>query len=84
MLSWALTRNVSFQSRPWYMPQPDGMLSSIMTKLSVVCGIREFPPGPQFESEGYYIQEMVSYGGLSVKRDLTYVMIIGSQEVQAR
>ncbi|KAL1731939.1 hypothetical protein EV714DRAFT_207805 [Schizophyllum commune] len=47
-----------FQSRPWYMPQPDGMLSSIMTKLSVVCGKREFPPGAQFESEGYYIQEM--------------------------
>ncbi|KAL1674284.1 hypothetical protein EV122DRAFT_220978 [Schizophyllum commune] len=47
-----------FQSRPWYMPQPDGMLSSIMTKLLAVCGIREFPPGAQFESEGYYIQEM--------------------------
>ncbi|KAI5832654.1 hypothetical protein K523DRAFT_413994 [Schizophyllum commune Tattone D] len=47
-----------FQSRPWYMPKPDGMLPAIATKLSVFFGIREFPPGPQFESEGYYIQEL--------------------------
>uniref|UniRef100_D8Q7B7 ER-bound oxygenase mpaB/mpaB'/Rubber oxygenase catalytic domain-containing protein n=1 Tax=Schizophyllum commune (strain H4-8 / FGSC 9210) TaxID=578458 RepID=D8Q7B7_SCHCM len=47
-----------FQSRPWYMPQPEGFLSGIVTRLSVFFGIREFPPGPQFESEGYNIQEM--------------------------
>ncbi|KAI4525498.1 hypothetical protein K525DRAFT_290264 [Schizophyllum commune Loenen D] len=48
-----------FQSRPWYMPEPDGVVSGIVTKLALFFGVvREFPPGPQFESEGYHIQEM--------------------------
>ncbi|KAL1741138.1 hypothetical protein HDZ31DRAFT_46068 [Schizophyllum fasciatum] len=47
-----------FQSRPWYMPKPDGLLSVVATRLSVFFGIRELPPSPQLQSEGYHIQEM--------------------------
>lgn len=49
----------SFGAKPWYKPEERG-LAWMIDHLLVWTGRREGTPGPQFGSQGYRLQEIVS------------------------
>ncbi|KAL1742150.1 hypothetical protein HDZ31DRAFT_66260 [Schizophyllum fasciatum] len=47
-----------FRSRPWYMPEPGNPVSALVLHLLKWAGFYRYPPGPQFKSEGYHVDEL--------------------------
>ncbi|KAJ4474340.1 hypothetical protein J3R30DRAFT_3337786 [Lentinula aciculospora] len=47
-----------FQSKPWYMPEPQTFFGKIRARVNVAIGLYDELPGPQFKSDGYRLEEM--------------------------
>jgi hypothetical protein len=64
----------SYQRRPWYRPEGQGILGKWGDKLNVWMGIWEQMPSKELRSGGYRLEEMVSiaFGYLSLCTLLIY------------
>ncbi|KIK56554.1 hypothetical protein GYMLUDRAFT_263633 [Collybiopsis luxurians FD-317 M1] len=47
-----------FQARPWYMPEPTGILGKLKNQASLTFGLYDALPSARLRSEGYRLEEM--------------------------